>query len=105
MDVLVHPSYREGLPRVVTQGLLSGLPVVAYDVDGTREVCIDGETGRLIRPGDCEGLREALAWCRANPEAREAMGLRGRSLCAERFSARAMVDHLESVYAGVLGRS
>ena len=40
MDVLVHPSYREGLPRTVPQALLCGVPVVATDVDGTREACI-----------------------------------------------------------------
>ena len=51
MDIVIHPSYREGLPRVVTQTLLSGKAAIAYDVDGTREVCIDGETGRLVRPG------------------------------------------------------
>ena len=102
MDVLVHPSYREGLPRVVTQGLLSALPVVAYDVDGTREVCIDGETGRLVAPGDRDALRDAVQWCCDHPAERRAMGERGRTLCAERFAARRMVDHLERVYRAVL---
>ena len=39
-DLLVHPSYREGLPRVVVQAMLAGVPVVATDADGTREVCV-----------------------------------------------------------------
>ena len=41
MDLLVHPSYREGLPRTIPQALLTETPVVAYDTDGTREACID----------------------------------------------------------------
>jgi glycosyltransferase involved in cell wall biosynthesis len=51
MDVLAHPSYREGLPRTVTQALLSATPAIAYDVDGTREVCIDNMTGKLLQRG------------------------------------------------------
>ena len=102
MDVLVHPSYREGLPRVVTQGLLSALPVVAYDVDGTKEVCINEDTGRLVAPGDHQALRWAVQWCREQPEERRAMGARGRALCAERFAARRMVDHLDRIYREVL---
>ena len=40
-DILLHPSYREGLPRTVPQALLCGVPVVATDTDGTPEACID----------------------------------------------------------------
>lgn len=105
MDVLVHPSYREGLPRTVTQALLSGLPTIAYDVDGTREVCIDGQTGRLLRPGDRASLREATEWMMANPCERAEMGARGRDLCRVRFSANTMVEHLLSIYESVLSNA
>jgi glycosyltransferase involved in cell wall biosynthesis len=104
MDVLAHPSYREGLPRTVPQALLCAVPVVAYDCDGTREACIDvlknpeRGTGRLVAVGDREGLREAVLWMRANPEARAAMGQRGRAMCAEMFDAEVMVARLEEVY-------
>src|SRR5207249_1013638 len=67
MDVLIHPSYREGLPRTVTQALLSGVPAIAYDVDGTREVCIDGKTGRLLQSGDLNALRDATLWMMEHP--------------------------------------
>lgn len=102
MDVLVHPSTREGLPRTVPQALLCGVPAVAYDVDGTREACIEGRTGRLIRPGDVAGLREAVGRLFAEPEERRAMGARGRDLCREMFSAERMVARLEEVYAQAL---
>ncbi|MFM9995488.1 MAG: glycosyltransferase [Phycisphaerales bacterium] len=102
MDVLAHPSYREGLPRTVPQALLTGVCPVAYDVDGTGEVCRDGETGRLVRPGDRAGLREAIRWLHDHPAERAAMAARGRAECRERFSASAMVDALELVYARAL---
>ena len=59
MDALVHTSYREGLARALSQSLIAGKPVVSYDVDGAREVAIDGETGFLIPPGDTGRLMRA----------------------------------------------
>lgn len=103
MDVLIHPSYREGLPRTVTQALLSAVPVIAYDVDGTREVCIDGQTGRLIRPGDLKSLREATEWIMMHEAERIEMGRAGREMCRVKFSAEEMVRQLESIYARVIG--
>lgn len=103
-DALAHPSYREGLPRTVPQALLSGIPAIAYDVDGTSEVCRPGETGLLVEPGDTRRLAEGVEWMMDHPAERLAMGERGRALCAERFSAERMVDHLETVYATVLAR-
>jgi glycosyltransferase involved in cell wall biosynthesis len=104
MDVLAHPSYREGLPRTVTQALLSATPAIAYDVDGTREVCIDNMTGKLLGAGDIEGLRAAVLWMMDNPEERAAMGERGREMCRERFDARGMVEHLDALYRSVMER-
>lgn len=98
MDVLVHPSYREGLPRTVPQALLCGVPVVAYDVDGTREACIEGRTGRLVPLSDRNRLRESIAWMYDHPVERAEMGRRGREMCADRFSTRRMIAHLEEVY-------
>ncbi len=100
MDVLAHPSYREGLPRTVVQALLSGVCPVAYDVDGTGEVCREMETGRLVRLGDVEGLGEAVRWCVGHADERRAMGARGRAECEREFDAEVMVARLERVYAG-----
>jgi len=102
MDVLVHPSYREGLPRTVPQALLGGVPVVAYDVDGAAEVCRNEETGLLVRPGDCRGLGKAVEWMSAHREERVRMTERGRAACMVRFDSRKMVSDLEQVYQQVL---
>ena len=102
MDVLAHPSYREGLPRTVPQALLCGVCPVAYDVDGTGEACVDMETGRLVPLGNRKRLHEAIVWLAEHAEERHAMAVRGRAVCAERFSAERMVSELEGVYERAL---
>lgn len=102
MDVLVHPSYREGLPRTVPQALLCGVPVVAYDVDGTREACIEGVTGRLVPLGDRIRLRDAVGWMYDHADDRRRLAQQGRETCRVRFSADTMVAELEKVYARAL---
>jgi glycosyltransferase involved in cell wall biosynthesis len=98
MDVLAHPSYREGLPRTVPQALLAGVCPVAYDADGTREACIDGRTGLLVPVGDHAALGAAIRRAYEQPEQRAEMAARGRAWCAEAFSAQKMVSDLEVVY-------
>ncbi len=102
MDVLIHPSYREGLPRTVPQALLSGVSVIAYDVDGTREACIPERTGILVKPGDLAELRAAVEWMAGHPDERRALAETGRATCREEFSAEKMVERLEVVYNDVL---
>ena len=105
MDVLSHPSTREGLPRTVPQALLAGVCPVAYDVDGTGEVCIDMRTGRLVRPGDVSALRDAILWCKDHPRERAALAASGRTLCERDFSVAAMLAGLEAVYARATERA
>ncbi len=102
MDILCHPSYREGLPRTVPQALLCSVCSVAYDVDGTGEVCRDEQTGRLVPPGDVAGLREAVVSLAENPALRKRLAERGRDECIEAFGASVMVARLEEVYARAL---
>ena len=104
MDVLAHPSYREGLPRTVPQALLCGVCPVAYDVDGTGEACRDMETGRLVPPGDRAALREAIVWLAEHEQDRRGLAARGHAECIETFSAEAMVTALEGVYARAMAR-
>ncbi len=101
-DILVHCSLREGLPRTLPQALLAGKPVVAFDVDGTREVCTS-RTGMLLQPKDVGGLKVALESLARSPELRERLGRAGRDLCRTRFDHNVMVDRIEGVYQRVLG--
>jgi glycosyltransferase involved in cell wall biosynthesis len=99
IDLLAHPSWREGLPRTVPQALLSGTPVVAHDVDGTPEVVIDGETGWLVHPGDHDALQRAIIGALSNPTEARRMAEVGRDRCLKMFPAERMIDQLEMLYA------
>ena len=99
MDILVHPSRREGLARALPQGQLAGCPVVTYDIDGNREGLIDGETGYLVKPFDVVAFGDKLATLLADPAKAKAMGEKGRTFAAGRFDTKVMVDGLERVYA------
>lgn len=105
MDVLVHPSYREGLPRTVPQALLCGVCPIATDVDGTREVCVDGVTGKLVRLGDIDALAGAVRWAWEHPAERAALAEAGRQMVRQRWSTEAMVAGLEEAMGVGLGRS
>ena len=74
MDIVVHTSLREGLARVLPQALIAGKPVIWYDVDGAREVVIDGETGFLLPPKAVDELAERIGRLAADPQLRAAMG-------------------------------
>lgn len=99
MDIVVHLSRREGLPRALPQALAAARPVVSYDCDGSREICLDNETGFLVQPGDFRTLTERLSRLAADPALRERLATRGRQLVRERFDVEAMVDQLYALYS------
>jgi glycosyltransferase involved in cell wall biosynthesis len=104
MDVLVHTSLREGLARVLPQALAMGKPCVSFDLDGAPEVVIPGQTGYLVRPGDAEGLAEAITRLLADPDLRRRMGEAGRRRVDPAFRAETMVQEIAALYRTLLDR-
>jgi glycosyltransferase involved in cell wall biosynthesis len=98
MDVLVHPSVWEGLPRAAVQALLVGRPVVAFDCDGAREVVVDGVTGRLVPPKSVDGLSSAIRDLLGRADRGRSMGLAGRERVVRRFDWRAVGEQLAALY-------
>jgi glycosyltransferase involved in cell wall biosynthesis len=94
-DLFVNPSDVEGLPLVVLEALALARPVVATAVGGVPSVVIDGETGRLVPPGDPDALATAMAAMLADPGT---MGAAGAALVTERFGAAGMVASYEKLY-------
>jgi glycosyltransferase involved in cell wall biosynthesis len=97
-DILAHTSQWEGLPRAVVQALLLEVPVVAFDIDGTPEVVLEGRTGRVVPLNDLEAFGAALCELALDAESRRKMGAAGRAHCLKRFDWRVMVDQLEALY-------
>lgn len=104
-DVLAHTSQWEGLPRVVVQALLMRVPAVAFDIDGTPEVVIDGQTGRQIPLNDEAGFVGALAELAGDAELRKRLGEGGRAHCLARFDWKVMVERLEGLYGELVAKS
>ncbi len=102
MDIVVHASLREGLARALVHGLLAGKPVVSFDVDGAREVVVDGETGYLVHPLDRRGLAHAIQQLAADSALRDRLGSNGRARCEKTFNHRDMTRDIRAVYATVL---
>ena len=98
MDIVVHLSSREGLPRALPQALAAGRPVVAYDSDGANEVCHENKTGFLVHPRDLPGLQQRLLLLAQDAPLRERLGQCGQQFVQERFGVQRMVDDLYQLY-------
>ncbi|MFC2105527.1 glycosyltransferase family 4 protein [Candidatus Bipolaricaulota bacterium] len=85
IDVLVLPSYREGMPRSILEAMASGKPVIATNIRGCREEVVDGQTGYLVPVGDVEALASVVIQVLLNPEHARGMGKRGRMRAKELF--------------------
>jgi glycosyltransferase involved in cell wall biosynthesis len=98
MDVLVHLSVREGLARALPQALAAGKPVIAYDCDGAREVCLNGRTGFLVPVHDRKCLIASIAELATDSALRDRFGSAGRAFVAEFFSVETMIEQIRQLY-------
>lgn len=100
-DVLVLPSYSEGLPMSVIEGMGRGLPIIASDVGGIPEALEDGDNGFVVRPGDVDKLAERLKSLITDPGLRKEMGKRSLEKARAKFSAERVGAQLEKLYAEI----
>jgi glycosyltransferase involved in cell wall biosynthesis len=104
MDLLLHLSLREGLPRAVVQALASGKPAIGFDLDGTPEVIVNGETGFIARPENTTNVIAGALRILSDPVAAAKMGENGKKLAAANFNWRMMADILENEYSQLLSK-
>jgi glycosyltransferase involved in cell wall biosynthesis len=97
-DVLLLPSYNEGLPISVLEAMAYALPVLATDVGGIPEAVIEGQNGFLISPGQCDVLANRIERLASSVELRHKMGRVGYEMAATRFSLPVIIQQLESLY-------
>lgn len=96
-DIYCLPSYNEGLPGSVLEGMSAGLPVVSTPVGGISEAVIDGETGFLVNPGDVQSLTRALESLVGSYELRQRMGEAGRNHLLEKFDIDVIVNQVVEI--------
>jgi glycosyltransferase involved in cell wall biosynthesis len=89
-DVVVLPSYREGVPKALLEAMAMGKPIITTDAPGCKETVVDGRNGLLVPPRDASGLTVAMEKMLNDPELRNRMGKEGRTVASERFDVRAV---------------
>ncbi len=100
-DLLVLPTYREGLPNVLLEAAAMALPVVATRVTGCVDVVIDGETGLLVPARDEASLAAAMQRYADAPTLRRSHGAAARSMVLEKFAQPRVWGALAALYAEV----
>jgi glycosyltransferase involved in cell wall biosynthesis len=103
-DILVLPSFAEGLPVVLMEALAARVPVLTTRIAGVGELVEDGISGRLVAPGDPVALTDALrALLEATPEARAKMGEAGRARVVAEFDSVTEAGKLAVLIAASAG--
>ncbi|HEY0214478.1 MAG TPA: glycosyltransferase [Paenirhodobacter sp.] len=101
-DVMVLPSFAEGVPVVLMEAMASGLPVIASRVAGVQELIEDGVSGYAVAPGDIDSLSERLDTLLSDPDLCARMGVAGRAKVMAEFDQAAEARWLASILAGSL---
>ncbi|MBN2394962.1 MAG: glycosyltransferase family 4 protein [Candidatus Atribacteria bacterium] len=102
IDLLLVPSRLESLGLSALEALAMNIPVVAFGVQGLREILTDCPSGTLINPGDTNGMAEAIHYLRNNYVH---IGSKGRDFVAEHFSNHKMARGYEAIYTNLSNRS
>jgi glycosyltransferase involved in cell wall biosynthesis len=102
-DLVALPTlWPDPLPRVVMEAMAAGKAVVAYENGGVPEMVVDGETGRLCRPGDVEDLAQAIIELTRDETQRKGLGEVGRMRARELFGTQRHVAGMEKALDGAV---
>jgi glycosyltransferase involved in cell wall biosynthesis len=102
VDGVVSASVAEALPTALIEAAACGLPLVAADAGGTREIVQDGVTGRLVPVRDVDGLTAALLDVIRHPARAAKYGAAGRALVEKKYSFSVWTNQLEALYSEVI---
>jgi glycosyltransferase involved in cell wall biosynthesis len=101
-DVAVLPSLYEGLPLAAIEALAAGCPLVATNIEGTREVVEDGRSGLLVAAGDAQALARAVERVARSPILARRLALDGRRRAEQRFALGSQVERTAALYREAL---
>ena len=103
VDMVVLPSYREGLPKGLIEAAACALPLVTCDVPGCRDVVTDGIDGLLVPPRDANALAAAITRLKDDPGLARRLGDAARAKALARFDERIVIAETLAVYRELLG--
>lgn len=102
--IAVLPSYREGLPKSLLEAAACGRPMVATDVPGCREVCLDGRTGLLVPAQSVDALADALQRLASDPSLRQLFGAEARHLVETKLADHVIAGQTVDLYVELVGQ-
>ena len=102
-DLFALASLNEGISNTILEAMASGVPVVATDVGGNRELLLPGETGTLVPAGEQAALAAAIAAYAAEPARARAHGEQARRHAVATFGIESMIARYQRLYEDVLG--
>ena len=103
LDILVLPSYSEGVSLALLEAMAAGLPVIATAVGGLPEVVTDEVNGLLIPPRDPEALARALARLLADPDFARRLGEQARAEVEAHYSLERLGREINEIYGELSG--
>ena len=103
-DMVILPSYREGLPRVLVEAAAMGKPVVASRIPPITEIVVNGETGLLVEPDNPEAFAQAIVWLLKHPAEARKMGEQGTKRVHNVFSVNRMAQETLRLYKQLLNK-
>lgn len=98
VDMVVLPSYREGLPKGLIEAAACGLPLITTDVPGCREVVTHGVEGLLVPPRDSIALASAIALLAESADLRRSFGAAARHKAQTEFDEKIVLKQTIQVY-------
>jgi glycosyltransferase involved in cell wall biosynthesis len=102
VDIVVSPSYTEGISNVILEAMACKIPVIATAVGGTPEIITHGVNGLLINPGNAKDISEAVSAIVNNPETTQRMTQAGFTTILENFEFGRRMRKVEKFYEIVL---
>jgi len=104
-NIIVLPSYREGLPKVLLEAASCGRAIVATDVPGCREIVRHNVNGLLVPPNNVKELADAIKILIEEPLLRASMGARGREIVVTEFSEEIVTWQTIELYKKMVGKN
>ncbi|ASK63728.1 glycosyltransferase family 1 protein [Virgibacillus phasianinus] len=101
-DIAVASSYREGLPVNIMEAMACGLPVVAVDNRGHRELVHNNENGWLVADNDLQFFSEKVIVLATTKALRESFGQNGRSMMLSTYSVHKVLQEINFIYAAYM---
>lgn len=101
-DILILPSYDEGLPMSILEAVAHGLPVISTPVGGIPDSVEDGVNGFLIQPGDYKALAEKIELLANDQKLREKMGQESYKIAKEKFDIEIIAKQLLEIYDNLI---